>query len=446
MVGFTRAHIRGFAVLFLATAGSQALSEEHVHHVQGSYETAAHDATPSPIPDRIVLTWQTDPATSQAVTWRTDTTVAHGIVEIAPADASPRFMLDAESLDAETERVETDSGPAHFHSANAQGLRPGARYAYRVGFGEVWSEWFHFRTASDRPEPFSFIYFGDAQNNLLSLWSRTLRSAYSDAPGAAFMIHAGDLTNRANRDTEWGEWFEAGDWIQAMVPSVPTPGNHEYPKDENGQRRLSSLWRPHFSLPAGDIEGLEETVYFVDYQGARIISLNSNERLDEQAEWLDRTLESNPHRWSVVTFHHPVFSTAQGRDNDVLRGLWKPIFDRHRVDLVLTGHDHTYGRGRNLPVGINEVEAGTGTVYVVSVSGPKMYVLGDEPWWDRAAENTQLYQIISIDGDTLRYEARTAVGELYDAFELARREGLPNRLIDRTPRERRHGNTIGGRE
>ncbi len=446
MVGFTRAHIRGFAVLFLATAGSQALSEEHVHHVQGSYETAAHDATPSPIPDRIVLTWQTDPATSQAVTWRTDTTVAHGIVEIAPADASPRFMLDAEALAAETERVETDSGPAHFHSANAQGLRPGARYAYRVGFGELWSEWFHFRTASDRPEPFSFIYFGDAQNNLLSLWSRTIRSAYSDAPGAAFMIHAGDLTNRANRDTEWGEWFEAGDWIQAMVPSIPTPGNHEYPKDENGQRRLSSLWRPHFSLAAGDIEGLEETVYFVDYQGVRIISLNSNERLGEQAEWLDRTLGSSPHRWSVVTFHHPVFSTAKGRDNDTLRGLWKPIFDRHGVDLVLTGHDHTYGRGRNLPVGMTEVEAGTGTVYVVSVSGPKMYVLDDEPWWDRAAENTQLYQIISIDGGTLRYEARTAVGELYDAFELAKRDGLPNRLIDRPPRERRHDNTIGGRE
>ena len=36
----------------------------------------------------------------------------------------------------------------------------------------------------------------------------------------------------------------------------------------------------------------------------------------------------------------------------------------------------------------------------------------------RAAENTQLYQIISIDGDTLRYEARTATGELYDAFRL----------------------------
>ena len=89
-----------------------------------------------------------------------------------------------------------------------------------MGSGDVWSEWFHFRTAHEGPAPFSFIYFGDAQVNILSLWSRTLRSAYADAPHAAFMIHAGDLINRAQRDVEWGEWFEAGDWIQSTVPST----------------------------------------------------------------------------------------------------------------------------------------------------------------------------------------------------------------------------------
>ena len=48
-----------------------------------------------------------------------------------------------------------------------------------------WSEWVHARTASDKPEPFSFIYFGDAQNDVKSLWSRVIRGAYSDAPKAA---------------------------------------------------------------------------------------------------------------------------------------------------------------------------------------------------------------------------------------------------------------------
>ena len=73
--------------------------------------------------------------------------------------------------------------------------------------------------------------------------------------------------------------------------------------------------------------------------------------------------------------------------------------------------------------------------------------IDEEAWWDRAAENTQLYQVVSVEGDTLRYEARTAVGDPYDAFDLVKREGLPNRMIDRTPKgvpERRHHNTIGG--
>jgi hypothetical protein len=27
-----------------------------------------------------------------------------------------------------------------------------------------------------------------------------------------------------------------------------------------------------------------------------------------------------------------------------LRGLWKPVFDKYRVDLILQGHDHVYVR------------------------------------------------------------------------------------------------------
>lgn len=442
--------MRGIAVAVIAasvllpTCGSA--HDRDRHGLQGSYETAAHDPTPSALPDRIVLTWETDPATSQAITWRTDTSVATGVVEIAPADASSRFVVRREIVTATTELVKSDTGPAHFHSVNLEGLEPRTAYAYRVGAGEVWSEWFHFRTASPETEPFSFIYFGDAQNNVLSLWSRTLRSAYAEAPRAAFMVHAGDLINRANRDLEWGEWFEAGDWIQATIPSVPTPGNHEYADDVTGRRRLSMLWRPHFTLPRGDVAGLEETVYVLDYQGVRIVSLNSNERLEEQTPWLDSVLASSPGDWIVVTFHHPVFSTKDGRDNEGLRNLWKPLFDRHGVDLVLTGHDHTYGRGRNLPVGVTAADEGSGTVYVVSVSGPKMYGLDPNPWWDRAAENTQLFQVISVDGDVLRYEARTALGDLYDAFTLVKRPGLPNTMIDRVPDgvpERRHENTLG---
>jgi 3-phytase len=87
----------------------------------------------------------------------------------------------------------------------------------------------------------------------------------------------------------------------------------------------------------------------------------------------------------------------------------------------------------NFPAGVNKVDDQTGTVYVVSVSGPKMYKLQRQPFMPRQAENTQLYQIIQIDGGTLRYEARTAVGEIYDAFTLVKRPGEINELIEQIP-------------
>ena len=40
-------------------------------------EKLAH--APRPLPDRIVLTWAGDPATTQAVTWRTDPTVVRAL-------------------------------------------------------------------------------------------------------------------------------------------------------------------------------------------------------------------------------------------------------------------------------------------------------------------------------------------------------------------------------
>jgi hypothetical protein len=401
---------------------------------------------PSPMPDRIILTWIQDPTTTQAVTWRSSTDVEQGVAEIAVADAGPHFPKKARQVMAKAENLKTDINEARFHSAEFTELSPNTKYAYRVGDGLNWSEWFHFTTASDRPEPFSFIYFGDAQNDVRSMWSRVIREAYSDAPKARFMIHAGDLINTAEVDWEWGEWFGAGSWLNAMVPSVPIPGNHEQAKGPDGKRaRLSHHWRPQFALPTNGPEGLEETCYTLEYQGVRIVGLDSNRRLDDQALWLDKVLAENKCRWVVCTFHHPVFSTGKERDNKELRETWKPILDKHQVDIVLQGHDHTYGRTGletpkvapqtvgNVPTGLNKRDDKTGTVYVVSVSGPKQYDLQRHEFMKRQAQDTQLYQIIHIDGDTLKYEARTAVGDVYDAFTLQKQNGSINKLTEQIP-------------
>ncbi len=412
---------------------------------------------PSPVPDRVTLTWKGDPATSQAVTWRTDTSVTRAVAQVAESDDGPKFAgrliigvappvgEAVRQVAAVTTPLATDLNDCHCHTAEFAGLRPRTKYLYRVGDGVNWSEWFQFETAAAGPAPLSFLYFGDAQNDVKEHWSRVVRGAYSDMPRAKFVIHAGDLISTANSDAEWGEWHAAAGWINGMVPVVAAPGNHEYGRPLAGGRNaagfageveaaiaarmnpspkgLSGHWRPQFAFPENGPPGLEETCYFFDVQGVRVVVLNSNERQAEQAAWLDGVLSANPCRWTVVTLHHPIYSTANGRDNKDLRALWRPVFDRHGVDLVLQGHDHTYGRSelmrddRNLPTGAR-AKGGRGTVYVVSVSGPKMYDLDREPWMRVGAERKQLYQLIRIDGDRLSYESRTAKGDLYDAFTL----------------------------
>lgn len=427
---------------------------------------------PSPFPDRIMLTWSDDPATSLSVTWRTDPSVTESMAQVAIALAEPSFYTRGQSVRATTEFVDLSNirhehVKANYHSATFTGLHPDTLYAYRVGDGTHWSEWFHARTASAEAEPMSFLYFGDAQNSIRSHWSRAIRAAYAKAPDALFTIHAGDLIGDAHSNLQWGEWHQAGSFIHSMLPGMPVPGNHEYDahteaEDDLDIEHLSAHWRPGFTLPANGPTGFKESAYYLDIQGVRFIGLNSEPATeDEQAlavqtAWLDSLLTNNPNRWTIPVFHHPIFSSGEGRDNPMLRAAWKPLFDEHRVDIVLQGHDHTYARGRtvNVPEGVNVRSPIGGTMYVNSVSGGKMYSISPGRWenyygsveMERGAENTQLFQVIQIDGDTLRFHAFTVTGELYDAFDLVKRtDGEPNEFIARIPEgtpERTHENTV----
>lgn len=450
MVFTTRSTVlRYLALSTVLLTGLSAASGHEGHEHAVTAVSPAETYKPTAMPDRIILTWTGDPRTTQAVTWRTSTEVAHGVAEIVKAEAGPYFPEKAQVYEATTEALQTDINKAHFHSLNFENLTPGTKYAYRVGDGTNWSEWFQFSTATAEDEPFSFIYFGDAQNNVRSMWSRVIREAYRDAPKASFLLHAGDLINRAEVDAEWGEWHGAGAWLNAMTPNLAIPGNHEQAKLADGSRRLSHHWRPQFAFPENGPPGLEESCYTLVYHNMRIIGMNSSRSHEEQAQWLDEVLAHNESRWVVCTFHHPIFSTGRDRDNAELRALWKPILDKHKVDLVLQGHDHTYGRTglqvpehldtvavpetiANVATGVQRVDP-LGTVYVVSVSGPKMYNNSRHSFMKRLAEDTQLYQLIHIDGDRLRFEARTAIGELYDAFELHKRSGQVNQLVEIEP-------------
>ena len=433
--------IRGVLVVALiAAAATAAIGARATGQVAAPAYPAHEVYRPSPVPDRTILTPSGDPAVEQSVTWRTDMTVTTPQAQIAKATGGPGFTADAATVIAETsEPVVASLGyPARFHSVRFKDLTPDTQYLYRVGDGSNWTEWFEFTTASDKPKPFSFIYYGDAQNDIREHVSRVFRHAFGDRPEAKVIVHAGDLVNTANVDAEWGEWFSAAGFINGQLNSIATPGNHEY-----SGTVLAPYWRPQFTWPDNGPDGdtlahqaLEGTVYYVDYQDVRFISLNSNRAamadtagkqamLDIQAEWLRTVLADNPNQWTVVTFHHPVWSNSVGRNNAEIRNTWLPVLEEHNVDLVLQGHDHSYGRGVRAPDPSTQRD-GDGPVYVVSVSGPKMYETTPENWESNGGDvktqlqDTQLYQLIDINRGVLRYEARTAAGALFDRFVITK--------------------------
>jgi predicted phosphodiesterase len=242
------------------------------------------------------------------------------------------------------------------------------------------------------------------------------------------VVHAGDLINQAHRDYEWAQWFKAGGFLHSQCTAIPVVGNHEFSSlgGKKSPRRLAIQWRPQFSLPVETelSPQLHETVYTIDYQDIRIIVLNSNDDLEAQTEYLKKQLENTTAKWKIVTCHHSVFSPAKGRNFQFARDHWKPLLDKYGVDLVLNGHDHTYARG-HVPVRTADGSASNdlGTVYVTSVSGPKQYRIDDEQMRgyavdgysrDKKGEQTQFYQVISVEGETLTYVAYTVLGDEYD--------------------------------
>ena len=421
-----------FILVIFFNCNSNHHSHSHSHQKDGLH----HWEIPSKDPDRIILTFNGNPSTKRAVTWRTDSSVKKAEAQIAVAGLNSDFVEEASTYTANTEEFDlglyksNKSLIVNYHSVVFENLKPNTLYAYRVGFAENWSEWIQFKTANDTYSPTQFVYFGDAQNDILNHWSRVIRMAYKTAPDASFVIHAGDLVDSAHKDNEWAQWFKAGGFIHSQWTAIPVVGNHEFQRFDGYEgtlpRRLSIQWRPQFTLPVEENldEKLHETVYSVEYQDILVLVLNSTGHLEEQTEYIREKLTNSDAKWKIVTNHHSVFSPAEGRDFEYARKVWKPMFEKYGVDLVLNGHDHTYARGHTPVKSQNVNESGIfKTLYVTSVSGPKQYKIDkvkiknyevDGYKSDKMGEETQFFQVINIDNNKLTYSAYTTLGDLYD--------------------------------
>lgn len=391
--------------------------------------------TKAKTPPRIIINLTATPAVSMAVTWRTVGEINIAEVQIAEATDWIEFERNFRSINPKSTKFFTDKKFEVFqHSAIMDGLKPNTIYVYRVGGDSTWSEWNQFRTAQDKAAPFKFVYLGDPQDDLKEHCSRVFRAAFKNASDAAFWLIPGDITQDP-KDELYDDFFYAGGFIFGTTPSIFTADYHDdefLSKDgatvlDSLGRKIrseivSSMYLEHFTLPENGLPEFKETSYYVDYQGLRMIVINTrdNNKLNKQVPWVEDLLKNNPNKWTIISFHKPFYSAGRDRDNKSTRNAFLPLFDKYNVDLVLTGHDHAYARTYKLKNGVKVPNDAKGTVYVVSVSGPKMYPVNSQynDIMAKTGGNVQLFQVISINGKELLYQSYTATGTLYDSFEL----------------------------
>ena len=368
-------------------------------------------------PDHIILSWTKDPRTTQTVSWRTDTTITSGYLYYQKKSLFYNFNPEKpQKANSTIEKISTNTvfndKAIYRHFVTLENLEPNTTYVYSISdeTGSYKSSLYEFTTAPDRTQPFSFLYMGDAQNGL-ERWGSLMKTAYRMRPDVSFILMAGDLVNRGAQRDDWDALFSNADQNFASASLMPAIGNHEC------QGGHPSLYLQLLHLPENAPKPIEkERVYSFEYSNALFISLDSNLDPASQAQWLDQTLTDSKATWKFVMFHHPIYSSSSNRDNPEHRSAWLPIFDKHHVDMVLQGHDHAYLR--TYPMKDNKRVESTkeGTVYVVSVSGTKMYKQGDYDYIENGFTNTSTFQILDIlvSGNKLIYKSYNDEGNIAD--------------------------------
>jgi 3',5'-cyclic AMP phosphodiesterase CpdA len=163
-------------------------------------------------------------------------------------------------------------------------------------------------------------------------------------------------------------------------------------------------------------------VYSFEFSNAFFAILDSNLRPRSQTKWLERQLSQTRAKWKFVVYHHPAYSSVPKRDNETLRKTWTPLFDKYRVDMALQGHDHAYLRTYPMRDQRRAEPGRPGTVYVVSVSGTKMYQQDPRDYTEFGMTNVATFQTldIRIDGDRMLYRAIDGEGKVRDEFSIAK--------------------------
>jgi predicted phosphodiesterase len=186
----------------------------------------------------------------------------------------------------------------------------------------------------------------------------------------------------------------------ARYGAVWVMGNHDHTTDR-GLPTLQNFFMPgrNYSFDAGDIHF---TILEAD---------GSQGYAPGQAYYtfLEQDLAGHASaRWKLVFFHYPAYSCGLHGSTSWVDRYWVPLFDKYGVDAVFNGHDHDYERVKADTAGVH---------YFVAGMGGKSHdpVRHDCVFQQKASANFFGDLLVTIDGSTIRVDAVTVDGTVFDS-------------------------------
>jgi hypothetical protein len=378
------------------------------------------------IPDHVVLTIPEDGRGAINITWRTAADVMDGAVQIAREEAGkdPRYVdYPAQTRELHSPELKANARTS-CHTAQLRNLSPGASYRYRVGSRahEAWSRYATFSLPPESGAGLAFVYFGDTQINP-DLFGRLLEGADKRHPETAFYMIGGDMVDNGDYRNLWDDLLASSGTVFMRKAVVPCMGNHDFGHNGTYGPRIFTLY---FGLP--EQQTAHSVGNFSFRRGNAFFAVVNSLDVYKQREWLEQALsaaEKEGYDHKIVMFHLPVYNTKKGRNNADAQKYYVPLFDQYQVDLVLTGHDHSYLRTKPLRDGKPVRDGEFGTTYIIANACDKYYDHEPLAFAERQFANTATYQLVALGRDpdgrpTLRYSAHDAGGTVLDEFRTVK--------------------------
>jgi hypothetical protein len=311
------------------------------------------------------------------------------------------------------------------YQADLTGLTPNTSYIYSVtvdGQEMATAGEPRFRTAG--PGPFSFVVLGDSGWGDPRSEAQALIAQRIADERPALVIHTGDLVYPMGAYEYYQRnYFNFYARTMCSVPFFPCPGNHDYDIPD------AAPYLAIHSVPADGVPHADQGRYYsYDWGNVHFVSIDAHRSLDKAVNddgpmlrWLDKDLRSTKQFWRVVYFHYPPFATGQNvndRQSMWVRQYIVPILEQYGVQLVFSGHEHSYQR--SMPIRKSRfVAAGAGTNYFTSGGGGAiLYPVPDRPMV-AFARSTYHYLRVSVDQTTIAIRSIRHDGTECDSYTIA---------------------------